>query len=41
MNWNLEGLDLNQKDALGFIDGEYPIRKEDALLRLLSDLAVE
>ena len=27
--------------AMGFAKEEYPIRKEDALLRLLSDLAVE
>ena len=37
----LEGIKFESKDAIGFIDGEYPIRKEDALLRLLSDLAVE
>ena len=37
----LEGIKFQSKDAMGFIDGEYPIRKGDALLRLLSDLAVE
>ena len=36
----LEGIKFESRDAIGFIDGEYPIRKEDALLRLLSDLAV-
>ena len=41
MDWNLKGLNLNQKDAIGFADGEYPIMKGDTLLRLLSDLAVE
>ena len=37
----LEGIKLDSKDAMGFADGEYPIIKGDALLRLLSDLAVE
>ena len=37
----LEGNQVESKDAIGFIDEEYPIRKEDALLRLLSDLAFE
>ena len=38
---DLEGIKFKSKDAIGFVDGEYPIRKRDALLRLLSDLAVE
>ena len=37
----LEGIKFESKDAIGFANGEYPIRKEDTLLRLLSDLAVE
>ena len=37
----LEGIKFESKDAMGFIDGEYPIVKGDAKLRLLSDLAVE
>ena len=37
----LEGIKFESKDAMGFIDGEYPIIKGDAILRLLSDLAVE
>ena len=37
----LRGIKFESKDALGFIDGEYPSRKEDTLLRLLSHLAVE
>ena len=37
----LEGIKFKSKDAIGFVDREYPIMKEDTLLRLLSDLAVE
>ena len=37
----LEGTKFESKDAMGFADEEYPIMKGDALLRLLSDLAVE
>ena len=37
----LEGTEFKSKDAMGFADGEYPIMKGDAMLRLLSDLAVE
>ena len=37
----LEGTKFESRDAMGFADGEYPIIKEDALLRLLSDLTVE
>ena len=37
----LEGTKFESKDTMGFADGEYPIMKGDALLRLLSDLAVE
>ena len=37
----LEGIKFESKDAIGFVDGEYPIMKGDAILRLLSDLAVE
>ena len=38
---DLEGTKFELKDIMGFADGEYPIIKGDALLRLLSDLAVE
>ena len=41
MDWKLEGIKFESKDAIGFADGEYPIMKGDTLLRLLSDLAVE
>ena len=37
----LEGIKFKSKDAIGFVDGEYSIMKGDAILRLLSDLAVE
>ena len=37
----LEGIKFESKDAIGFVDGEYPIIKGDTLLRLLSDLAVK
>ena len=37
----LEGTKFESGDTIGFADGEYPIMKGDALLRLLSDLAVE
>ena len=37
----LEGIKFESKDAIGFVDGEYPIMKGDALLRMLLDLAVE
>ena len=37
----LEETKFKSRDAMGFADGEYPIMKGDALLRLLSDLAVE
>ena len=37
----LEGTKFESKDIMGFVDGEYPIMKGDALLRLLSDLAAE
>ena len=37
----LEGTKFKSKDTMGFADGEYPIMKGDALLKLLSDLAVE
>ena len=37
----LEGIKFESKVAMGFADGEYPIMKGDAMLRLLSDLAVE
>ena len=37
----LEGIKFESGDAMGFVDGEYPIMKGDTLLRLLSDLAVE
>ena len=37
----LEGIKFESKDAMGFADGEYPIMKGDAMLGLLSDLAVE
>ena len=37
----LEGTKFKSKDAMGYADGEYPIMKGDAMLRLLSDLAVE
>ena len=37
----LEGTKFESKDAMGFADEEYPNMKGDALLRLLSDLAVE
>ena len=37
----LEGTKFESKDAIGIIDGEYPIIKGDTILRLLSDLAVE
>ena len=37
----LEGTKVQSKDTMGFADGEYPIMKGGALLRLLSDLAVE
>ena len=37
----LEGTKVKSKDIMGFADGEYPIMKGGALLRLLSDLAVE
>ena len=36
-----EGTKFESKYAMGFADKEYPIMKGDALLRLLSDLAVE
>ena len=41
MDQNLKGIKFESKDAIGFIDGEYPIMKGDVILRLLSDLAVE
>ena len=43
MNWNLVGLDSNQKDNVGFVPeyGAYPIGKEDALFKLLSNPADE
>ena len=34
----LEGNKFESGVAMGFANGEYPIRKGDALLRLLSDL---
>ena len=37
----LEGIKFESGIAMGLANGEYPIRKEDVLLRLLSDLAVE
>ena len=37
----LEGIKFESKDIMGFTDEEYPNMKGDALLRLLSDLAVE
>ena len=37
----LEGTKFKSKDAMGVADEEYPNMKEDTLLRLLSDLAVE
>ena len=37
----LKGTKLKSKDAIGVADEEYPIMKEDALFRLLLDLAVE
>ena len=37
----LEGTKFESKDAMGVADEEYPNMKGDALLRLLSDLAVE
>ena len=37
----VEGIRFELKDTMGLEDGAYPIRKEDALLRLLSDLVVE
>ena len=37
----LEGTKFESKDIMGFTDEEYPNVKGDALLRLLSDLAVE
>ena len=37
----LEETKFESKDTMGFADGEYPIMKGGALLRLLSDLAVE
>ena len=41
MNQEVEGIKFELKDTMGLEDGAYPIRKEDAQLRLLSDLAVE
>ena len=41
MGQNLKELNLSQKMPWGFADGEYPIMKGDAMLGLLSDLAVE
>ena len=37
----LEGTGVESKDTMGFADEEYPSMKGDALLRLVSDLAVE
>ena len=37
----LEGIKFQSRDTMGFADEEYPSMKGDALLRLLSDLAVE
>ena len=37
----LEGTKFELKDIIGLADEEYPNIKGDALLRLLSDLAVE
>ena len=37
----LEGIKFKSKDAMGLTDEKYPIIKGDAMLRLLSDLAVE
>ena len=37
----LEGTKFESKDAMGVADEKYPNMKGDALLRLLSDLAVE
>ena len=37
----LEGTKFKLKEAMGVADEEYPNMKGDALLRLLSDLAVE
>ena len=37
----LEGTKFESKDTMGFADGKYPIMKGDAMLRLLSDMAVE
>ena len=37
----LEGTKFKSKDTMGFADEEYPSMKGGALLRLLSDLAVE
>ena len=37
----LEGAKFESKDTMGFADEEYPSMKGGALLRLLSDLAVE
>ena len=37
----VEGIRFELKDTMGLEDGAYPIRKEDALLRLLSNLADE
>ena len=36
-----EGTKFESKDTMGFADEEYPNMKGGALLRLLSDLAVE
>ena len=41
MDQELEGIKFESKDAMGLIDGEYPIMKGGTILRLLSDLAVE
>ena len=37
----LEGAKFEPKDTMGFAEEEYPSMKGGALLRLLSDLAVE